>query len=471
MSASISSLFSSAEIKTVIGQAQQRIDAPITLEQSQIKADQAQISALGKIKGAVSSLNGSLSTLMDPASINPMVASVSNTNATAVVTSSAAAGSYNLSGIKLAKSQEIYSKTYGSASAKLGSGSGGLTFSFASGKSATISLSSSQDTLANVAAAVNQANKGIVASVVQTASGAKLVFQSTSAGSGQAFSLSGSGAFSGVKYGSGSGTTFTLAQTARDASFSVNGVPVTENSNTNIGLVKGVTLSLSASGSTTVNVTQSANSLSSALSSFTSQMNSAISTISKEIAFTPSTASASGNGSKAASAGPLLGNVQVQQFKQDLISGIAAAAGSGISAGSLGFSISSSGKVAFSATQFSAAYQKNPAAVDNLVKQIGTAIQTVVSGAVGSGTTKSTRSGSGSGALGSGFIGASTTDLNSTVSSLKSEINQQMILGNQQITNIENQFNAAINGTSGANSTLAYLGALLNTTTKNGSGG
>lgn len=471
MSASISSLFSSAEIKTVIGQAQQRIDAPITLEQSQIKTDEAQISALGKVKGAISSLNGALSTLMDPASVNPMVASVSNNNATAVVTSSAVAGSYNLSGIKLAKSQEIYSKTYASASAKLGSGSGGLTFSFASGKSATISLASSQDSLTSVASAVNQAKAGVTASVVQTASGAKLVFQGTSAGSGQAFTVSGSGAFSGVKYGSGSGATFTLAQSARNASFSVNGVPVTENSNTNIGLVTGVTLSLSASGSATVNVTQSAKSLSSTLSSFTSQLNTAISTISKEIAYTPAKTSSSASGSKAASVGPLLGNVQVQQLKQELIASIAGAAGSGISAGSLGFSISSSGKVSFSSTQFSSAYQKNPAAVDNLVKQIGTAVKAVVSGAIGSGPTTSSNSGSGSGTLGSGFIGASTTDLNSTVSSLKSEIEQQMLLGNQQITNIENQFNAAISGTSGANSTLAYLGALLSTTTKSGSGG
>ncbi len=471
MSASISSLFSSAEIKTVIGQAQQRIDAPITLEQSQIKADQAQISALGKIKGAVSSLNGSLSTLMDPTSVNPMVASVSNKSATAVVTSSAVAGSYNLSGIKLAKSQEIYSATYASASAKLGSGSGGLTFSFANGTSTKIGLLSSQDTLANVAAAVNQANKGIAASVVQTSGGAKLVFRSTSAGSGQAFGLSGSGAFSGVKYGSGSGATFTLAQSARNASFSVNGVPVTENSNTGIDLVKGVTLNLSASGSATVNVTQSANSLSSALSSFTSQLNTAISTLSKEIAYTPGKTSSSASGSKVASAGPLLGNVQVQQLKQELIASIADAAGSGISAGSLGFSISSAGSISFSSTKFSSAYQKNPTAVDSLVKQIGAAVKEVVSGAIGSSSTTGSNSGSGSGALGSGFIGASTTDLNSTVSSLKSEIVQQTLLGNQQITNIENQFNAAINGTSGANSTLAYLGALLNTTTKSGSGG
>ena len=66
MSTSVSSLFSSGEIKAIVAQLEARLQAPMTVEQNEIKTDQAQISAIGQVQGALTSLNGALSALADP---------------------------------------------------------------------------------------------------------------------------------------------------------------------------------------------------------------------------------------------------------------------------------------------------------------------------------------------------------------------------------------------------------------------
>lgn len=472
----VSSLFSSSEVKSIVSQLQARLDAPITVEQTQITFDKAEISALGKVKSSLSSLNGTLSALADPTSINPITATASNTNATVTATASASPGSYNLTGIKLARSQELYSGSFASASAKVGTGSGTLTFKFGGGTSATISVPSSGDTVSGVVKAINAADKGVTASVVNTASGVKMVLQSTSTGSAQSFMISGTGALSSLNYGSGT-TKLTLAQSARNAALSINGVPVTEAGNSSLALLSGLKVSLKASGSTTLSVTKASNSLGNTLSQFATQLNTAISTITQETKFTAgSSAKASASkssASKKSSAAPLLGSVQVQQLKQDLLGAISSAASGGIAAASLGFSISSAGKISFSSSKLTTAYAKNPTAVNNLVKSIETNVKSVVTNAIGTGlSTKSTSGSSTSGSsfasIGSGFISATTLDLQNSVNSLNKQIAQQSTLGNEQITNLENQFTAAIDNTGSANTSLSYLTALLGTKTSSG---
>lgn len=461
MSGGVSSIFSSAEITSIVGQLKSRIDAPIQVEQAQIKTDNVQISALGAVQGALSSLNGALSGISDPASINAMKASTSSSGiASATASASAASGSYALTNVTLAKTQEIYSSTFASANAAIGAGSGTIAFKFGNGSSATINIPSSADTVSGVENAINAANKGVTASIVNTASGARLVLQSTEPGSSNAFTVTGTGAAASLSYGSGSGT-MSLGQAARDASFTVNGVPVTETSNSSISLVNGLTVSLKSSGSTTVSVSNSPSNLSSALSTFTNKLNNAISVITKQTAYASAKSSASAAGSSpSVTAGPLLGNVQIQQLKQDLMSAVSSAAGSGFSANSLGLTISSAGTLSFSSSTFATAYKSNPTGVDNLIKTIETNVSNIVISAIGT-AGSSTTAGSGSGTAASGFVGAATTDVKTSVISLNNEIAQQTLIGNEQVTNLESEFTAAINTTSGSSNTLSYLTALI----------
>lgn len=461
---SVSSLFSSAEISSIVGQLQKRIQAPITLEQNQIKADNTQISALGAVQGALSSLNGALSGLANPASLAKMEATTSASSVvTASASASAASGTYDLTNVQLAHKQEIYSGSYTSGSAAIGTGSGKLSFQFASGASAQITIPSSADTVNGVADAINAAGKGITASVVSTASGVKLVLEGKSTGSAQSFTMTGSGAAAGLSYNGSGGGTMSLGQAARNASFTLNGVPVSETANSGFALVKGLTVNLVASGSASITTQPSTSGLSGALSSFTNKLNNAVGVIAKETAYAAkSSASSKAASSKSSGSakknGPLLGNVQVQQLKQDLLSAISSAAGSGLSANALGFSISSGGTLSFDQATFSSVYGTDPTAADNLIKTIETKVDNIVNGAIGTG---GSAAGSSSGTVASGFVGAAQADLKSSVSSLKNEIASQAEIGNEQISNLESQFSHAISATSGTSTTLAYLSILM----------
>jgi flagellar hook-associated protein 2 len=266
-----------------------------------------------------------------------------------------------------------------------------------------------------------------------------------------------------------------LAQAARDASFDLNGEPITEPTNGSIKLLEGLTVNLVSSGSAAVTVAKSSQSLSSALSTLTTQFNNAVSLIAKQTEFkaaAKSSSSATSSASAKPQIGALLGNVQVEQLQQSLLSGISSAAGSGLSANAIGLTISSGGQLSFSSTVFGGAYAKNPAAVDNLVKGMVKVMQRVVGGAVGSaGTTPSGGNATTSTTTNSGFLQSASTSLKAAVTSLDQEISQQQQIESSQVLLLEQQFSAAEAATGSASTTLAYIGSLLSTSNSTTSGG
>ena len=361
-----------------------------------------------------------------------MKATVTGSAATASAAASAPSGSYDLTNIKLAKAQEVYSGTYASASATLGSGSGSgaLTFKFAGGSSATVNISSSADTVQGIAKAINAADAGVTATVIQTSTGVHLGLQSSTSGASNAFSVSGSGAVASLSYSaSGSGSTLTLAQAARDASFDLNGDPITETSNGGIKLLQGLTVNLAASGSAAVSVVKSSQSLSSALSTLTTKFNNAVSLIAKETQYkaAKSSAAASGSASAKPQIGPLLGDVQVEQLQQSLLSGISSAAASGLKRKCDWHHNQQRRPGLVRHTKFGSAYVKNPAAVNTLVQGMVKVIQGVVGGAVGSAGTTSSSSGASAtpATINSGFLQSASTSLQASVTSITQEIVQQ----------------------------------------------
>jgi flagellar hook-associated protein 2 len=470
MTNSVSSLFSSSEITSLVSQLETRLDAPITVEQDQVKTDQAQISALGSVQGALSSLSSALSKISDPSSIDSMQATVSNSNATASAGASAVSGSYTLSNIVLAKPQELLSKPYTSGSAELGSSAGTVTFTFAGGTTATVDVASGSASISGIAKAINEADAGVSASVIQTGSGAYLSLQGGETGTSESFSVSGTGSLAGLSYSTGgSSSTLSLAQAARDAQFDLNGALVVESSNANLSVVQGLTINLTASGSANIKVAASTEDLSSALSSFATQFNNAVSVIAKETEYkaaTSSSASTSGS-SSAAEVGPLLGDITVEQLSQALLSTIASAGGSGVSAASIGLTLGSTGSLTFSSAALASAYAKNPTAVNNLVQKIEQGLSGVLAGALGSDGSAATAAGSGT--TGSGAIGAATTDLKSTVTSLDQAISAQETLAAEQVASLEQAFSTAEANFNSASTTLDYLSAILGTSS--GSGG
>ena len=462
----------SAQISSEITQVEARLEVPVTVLNDQSKTDSADISAWGSISGAVSTLSKSLAGISDVSSINNRtVASTTTTVATATASTTAQTGTYAISGVTLATSQEIYSGLLGSGNAKLTGGAGSLTIDFpnsltSSGKpkTETVAVGSGSLTLNGVAAAINKVAGGVKASVLGTSTSARLVLQSSATGSSQAFTVAGTGALAQFSYTSSTPGTETSAETAADAQFSVNGVPVTSATNTVSSAISGVTLTLAGKGSSTITVGSAPTALSSAVSSVATSLNSALSAIAKEIAFVPassatSSASASASAQKATS-GPLLGNFTATNLSDQLLTAVSGAAASGMTANSIGLTVSSAGAVTFNAGTFATAYAQNPTAVQSLVTQVYKTLDGISTAAIGGSGSSTNITGTTSKSTGS--IGAQTASLQSSITSLASQAAQITKENNAQLEILVQEYTVAENASTQASITQSYLDIFTN---------
>lgn len=423
MSTSALTTLSQQQISSLEQSRQTQLQQPIQNWQNQIKTDQTQLSSWGKISGAVSSLNSAVSSIANPSSFNDRSATSSNQSvATATVTQSATPGQYNLTHVKQAQTQELYSTTYANGSTAVGSGSGSLTFSFAGGSSETVSVSSGNTTLNGIAQAINQKTGGQVsASVVGGSTGQRLVLTGDKTGSQQSFTVSGTGALSGLSYGSTGSGTMTQARAARNATLNVNGVPISSQSNTLTGAIPNGSVTLAGSGSTSVSVSVDPSKLSSGVSSVIKKLNSAVSAIGKATAFQQ------GSGSSSSKAGPLLGDYSATSLSTKLVNAVSGLSNGTLSARDIGITTNKDGSVSFDSTKFAAAFQSNPSAVNSLVSQLHDQLSSITQAAIGT---------AGQG----GFIAAQQKSINQGISNLNSEINQQNQFVNQQMQIYTKQF-------------------------------
>jgi len=166
---------------------------PITALQNQLVGVNTAISTLGTIAGDFTSLQSALTTLNTSLTIPPAGVGVSqNAPFTAAVTGGPINGTYNVSVSQLASAQSLASQGYASSDASVGDGSVTITVG---GQPTSITIDSSNDTLAGLAGAINGAGIGVTAQMVDTGvPGApyRLQITSNATGSAQAFSISAS---------------------------------------------------------------------------------------------------------------------------------------------------------------------------------------------------------------------------------------------------------------------------------------
>jgi len=222
---------------------------------------EAKISAFGEINSAVSALNSAMKALSNPAAFNATTVSSSNQNAvSATATSIATNGSYNIRVQQLAQQHTIATQSYASVNEAIGTGV--LTFRFGTTDidgngdyqgftvnpekaSRNIVISSSNNTLAGIRDAINSANMGVQATIVDDGNGYRLLMTSTEGGAANSIELTASGTAGMAAFNfNASQQNATQTQAAQDALFSVNGLEVSRNSNLVAGVIPGVTLTL-----------------------------------------------------------------------------------------------------------------------------------------------------------------------------------------------------------------------------------
>ena len=371
--ATVTNLLSSSQITSLIQQASAAYQLPAATLQAQEVPMQAQISALGKVQSALSGLQSALAGLADIGSLAQRTVSVSPSGIVqANVTNAAATGTYSLTNIQLAHAETLVSSGSSVSSGSLGSGS--ISIKIGNGSAVTVNIASGSSSLSNIAAAIDQADAGINASVVFDGAKYHLVLTGAATGAANAFTVSGTGGLAGLSYNSGA-SGLSLTQAATNAGFSYNGLTITSGSNSISGVISGVTLTLAGSGSATVTVSPSIAGLDNAAQSVTQALNAALQTINQETAFSAATSGASGNPN-----GPLLGDVGLELLRSNLLNSISAVIGAGSASGSpynslsaVGFGITSGGTVTFDDATFQDAAQTNYAAVASLLGAAGVA--------------------------------------------------------------------------------------------------
>jgi flagellar hook-associated protein 2 len=362
----VSSLLSSTQISSLIQQASAANQLPAATLQTQETPIKAQISALGKVQSALSSLQSALGDLANVETLTQRTVSTSASGiAQATATNVAPVGTYALSNIQLAHAETLISSGSSSASGSLGSGS--VSIKVGSSSAVTVNITSGSSSLSGIATAIDQADAGVNATVLFDGSNYHLVLTGNGTGTASAFTVSGTGGLAGLSYHAGA-SGLSLSQSATNAGFSWNNISITSGSNTISGVIPGLTLTLAGSGSATVTVSQSTAALDNATQNVVQALNTTLSTINQETAFT----AASGGG-------PLLGNVGLEELQQSLLNSLTAQIGVGSAAGSssynslssVGFQITSGGTVTFNDSTFQTAAQTNYAAVASLLGAVG----------------------------------------------------------------------------------------------------
>lgn len=422
MATSVSSALDSSQITSLIQQASTAYQAPASALQAQEQPIQAQISALGKVQGALSSLQSALAALADVSSLAQRTVNASPSGVvSATVTNDASPGTYDLTGIHLAQAQSLISSGFASASATLGSGS--ITIQVDRGSATTVAVASGQSSLVGIANAIDQANAGVEASVLYDGSSYHLVLSGDATGTANAFTVSGAGGLSGLSYHPGA-SDFSETEKAADAAFSLNGIAITSGSNTISRVVPGLTLTLAASGSATVQVSGSATALDQSANKLVSALNNVLDTVNQYASYSP-----------ASGAGPLFADVGLQVLRASLLDAIASPASGGTapndpynSLGAAGFSITSGGTVALDDASFQTAAQADYGAVAALVQSLYGNMSSVVNSALASGT---------------GSVTSEIAGLNSSISSMNQQIAALQQQAQQETAALTQQYSAA----------------------------
>jgi flagellar hook-associated protein 2 len=154
----------------------------------------------------------------------------------------------------------------------------------------TITINSTNSTLRGVRDAINNANAGVTATIVNSGSSSnpyELLIRANNTGTAKSFTITPS--LSG-----GQALSFAQTQPATDAQFSVNGVNITKSSNTASDVIDGVTLTLKAKtdGPVIVSVAKDVDSIGSALQNFVTAYNAVNSFVSSQFTYNSTTKTA-----------------------------------------------------------------------------------------------------------------------------------------------------------------------------------
>lgn len=259
-------LGSGLDVNSIVGQLMTLEQRPLLLLNNKEAGQQAKISAYGSLKGALSSFQNSVKTLTNESIFSGVKAATANPDiVTASALSTAAAGSHQIEVLTLAQAQKIKSDAFASTDTTIGSGT--LTIEFGTYNSdgsftnhpdklaKAITIESGQSSLGSIRDAINQADVGVSASIVNDGTGNRLVIASSDTGLNNALKITVSDSdgnhtdnagLSRLAYDASTGGAINMVETvaAQNATMVIDGINISKPSNTISDALGGVTFNL-----------------------------------------------------------------------------------------------------------------------------------------------------------------------------------------------------------------------------------
>lgn len=348
---------------------------------------QAQMSALGSVKSALSTFKGALANLTNIASFQKRTATSSNTELfTVAVAGKPVAGSYEIEVRSLAQAHKLASSPFDEASSAVGTGT--LTFQFGdpTKPAQTVTITDENNSLTGVRDAVNAANIGVRASIVNGDDGFQLVFSAENTGTANSLRISveespadGSNTdMNGLSRLAYNEDAYNLTQTAaaKNAEAYIDGIKVSSATNTVSDAISGLTLTLKKAEEgtkATLNVALDKNSATTAVEGFVNAFNSVVGTFNQ----------LSGYNAETKQAGILIGDSSLRgvlsQLRNVLSSPVSGLDGTYRALADLGIKTKADGTLELDKAKLTAALDSNFDDIGRLFAATATATDSLVS--------------------------------------------------------------------------------------------
>ncbi|AVA35765.1 flagellar hook-associated protein 2 [Cupriavidus metallidurans] len=448
---------SGLDLSSLLDQLTTAEQAPLTAIKTQQSSYQTKLSAYGQLQSMLAAFQASANQLSNPTFFQSTTASASNTSVlSATGSTTAVPGTYSVNVTQLAQSQSVVSTGQASQTTAVGTGTihidfgaitggtldsnpasatygkyTGATFTANSGSTGVdITIDSSNNTLQGVRDAINKANAGVTASIVNDGSGTpyRLVISSNATGATNSVRMSvnetdgGTGLSDLVAYDPAGTQNMQQTIAAQNAQLTVNNIAVQSKGNSVADAVPGVVLNLTQTGTSSVTVQRDNSSIVSGVQAFVAAYNNLQNTAASLSAYDPSTKTGS----------PLTGDstLSIIQSQMRSVMNTPQSGNALTTLSQIGISFQNDGTLALDTTKLTSALNSNPGAVAGLfgntdgVSGYGNQINKLVTGLTSS----------------NGALTTATAGINNTLKDLSNQYDETQTRVDAVIANYKTQF-------------------------------
>lgn len=249
---------SGLDVSSIVTQLMSAERAPINILQTKQTANNAKLSAYGSVKSAVSTFQTALKGL-STAGLGARTGTSSNPTTLGVTAGTdAIPGSYAIEVTQLAKQTKLSSAGHADSAALMGSGN----MSIQVGAKTAVTIPAGDYSLDTLSKAINAAQAGVSATIVNDGSASHLVITATDSGVANTVKITADGGMAEFTFDPaapppGPGPVMAQNQAGQDAMLKIDNIAITKPSNTITDAVSGLTLNLlqTTTAGSSVNVT------------------------------------------------------------------------------------------------------------------------------------------------------------------------------------------------------------------------